>query len=241
MTDRQLSERRMDEVEVMTRAGESVGKAVGTGIRAARIQAVRAGQVSAEAAAQVAAKAEHKLAERGVTADSVRSVLAERADLLAGKAEEFEKSTRKSRKKLAKQRKQFAKKTAATRADLLSRAEEVRKEVNKTAQLTRKQAKGRAKEIRKAAKKARKDFAGSVEPQQRRRWPWVLGLLVAGVVAGYVALTRRPEEIHLHDEDAPTTPATADVVVVAEDEAVEVVDVPETQAARNGQVTDRQI
>ena len=36
---------------------------------------------------------------------------------------------------------------------------------------------------------------------KRRRWPWVLGLLIAAAAAGYVAMTRRPQEVHLQDEE----------------------------------------
>ena len=172
----------MDEVDVMTRAGENVGKAVGTGLKAARQGVVRAGHA-----------AEVKLAERGITADQVRGALVERADTLMGKAEDWEKQTRRSRKRLAK-------KTAQTRAELMGRAEEVRKEVRKAAKGARKDAKSRAKEIRKAARNLGADAPKS------RKWPWVVGLLVAVAVAGYVALTRRPEEIHLQDEEQAPLP-----------------------------------
>jgi len=167
----------MDEVDVMTRAGENVGKAVGTGLKAARQGVVRAGHV-----------AEVKLAERGITTDQVRGVLVDRADQLMGKAEDWEKQTRKSRKRLAK-------KSAQTRAELMGKAEEVRKEVRKAAKHARKDAKARAKEIRKAAANL------GADAPKRRRWPWVLGLLVAAAVAGYVAMTRRPEEVHLQEEE----------------------------------------
>ncbi|WP_109630181.1 hypothetical protein [Lentzea atacamensis] len=167
----------MDEVDVMTRAGENVGKAVGTGLKAARQGVVRAGHA-----------AEVKFAERGITADQVRGALVERADQLMGKAEDWEKQTRRSRKRLAK-------KSAKTRADLMSKAEEVRKEVKKAAKHARKDAKVRAKEIRKAAAKI------GADAPKRRRWPWVMGLLIAAAVAGYIALTRRPEEVHLQDDE----------------------------------------
>ncbi|GLZ32673.1 hypothetical protein Lesp02_48610 [Lentzea sp. NBRC 105346] len=172
----------MDEVDVMTRAGESVGKAVGTGLKAARQGVVRAGHA-----------AEHKLAERGVTTDQIRGVLVDKADLLMGKAEEVEKQTRRARKRLAK-------KSHKARAELMNRADEVRKEVRKAAKSARKDAKIRAKEIRKAASSL------SGETPKRRRWPWLLALLVAAGVAGYVALTRRPEEIHLVDETPADEP-----------------------------------
>lgn len=167
----------MDEVDVMTRAGESVGKAVGTGLKAARQGVVRAGHA-----------AEVKLAERGITADQVRGTLVDRADTLMSKAEQWEKQTRRSRKRLAKQ-------GAKTRADLMGKAEVVRKEVKKAAKTARKDAKVRAKEIRKAAAQL------SGEAPKRRRWPWVLGLLIAAAAAGYVAMTRRPSDIYLQEDE----------------------------------------
>nr|BFE47231.1 hypothetical protein GCM10017745_06580 [Saccharothrix mutabilis subsp. capreolus] len=203
----------------MTRAGESVGKAVGTGIRAVRRGAVRAGHVGAETAATWAGRAEERLAERGVTADHIRGIVADRAGLLVEKAEEVEKSTRKTRKQLAK------------------KAKGVRKDLAKAAERARKEAKVRAKDVRKAAKQARKEMARAQRPAPRR-WPWVLGILVAGVVAGYVALTRRPQEVHLEEEEAvePTprsstsqgpTPPTATPSDAEE------------HATRNGRVSDR--
>ncbi|MFD4671972.1 hypothetical protein ACFWNN_19730 [Lentzea sp. NPDC058450] len=167
----------MDEVDVMTRAGENVGKAVGTGLKAARQGVVRAGHA-----------AEAKLADRGITTDQVRGALVERADALMGKAEDWEKQTRRSRKRLAK-------KSAKTRADLMGKAEVVRKEVKKAAKHARKDAKVRAKEIRKAAAQL------GADAPKRRRWPWVLGLLIAAAAAGYVALTRRPQEVHLQEDE----------------------------------------
>jgi hypothetical protein len=205
VTDRQLLERDMDEVDAMTRAGESVGKAV----RAVRRGAVRAGHVGADAAVQLAERAEGKLAERGVTKDYVRGVVADKAGVLVEKAEEYEKSTRRGRKQLAK------------------RAKGVRKDVVKAAERARKEAKVRAKDVRKAAKQARKEMAAARHPR-RRRWPWVLGVFAAAAVAGYVALTKRPQEVHLEEDDVDITSeptATAESV--------------RPHAARNGQVSDQ--
>jgi hypothetical protein len=235
MTGRQLVEHQMDEVDAMTRAGESVGKAagkaVGTGLRAARVGAVRAGHAGAEVAVQIANKAEHKLAERGLSADQIRELLAERADLLAGKAEEVQNSTRRTSKKLAKQRKRLAKTSEKAKAELLGKAEEVRKEVAKATKSARKDAKGRAKDARAAAKRARREFASTTPPRRRRRWPWLIALLAAAVSAGYVALTRRPQEIRLLEDEPPTTRNG-----VSDD----VSDPVDGQHARNGQVADRQ-
>ncbi|MBB4969272.1 hypothetical protein [Saccharothrix violaceirubra] len=167
----------MDEVEAMTRAGESVGKAV----RAVRRRAVQAGHAGADAAVHLAERGQGKLAERGVTADHLRGIVADKAGLLVEKAEAAEKSTRRTRRQLAK------------------KAKAVRKDLLRTAERARKDAKVRTKEIRKAAKQARKDYAKSRHPKGRR-WPWVVGILTAGVVAAYVALSRKPEEVLLEDD-----------------------------------------
>ncbi|MCE6997056.1 hypothetical protein LZG04_19930 [Saccharothrix sp. S26] len=199
----------MDEVDAMTRAGESVGKAV----RAVRRNAVRAGHVGADAAVQLAERAEGKLAERGVTRDYVRSVVADKAGVLVEKAQAYEKSTRRGRKQLAK------------------KAKGVRKDVARAAERARKEAKVRAKDVRKAAKQARKEMAAAKHPQ-RRRWPWVLGVFAAAAVAGYLALTKRPQEVHLQEEDVDVTSDTT-TTTGASAESVR------PHAARNGQVSDQ--
>ncbi|XVS64496.1 hypothetical protein ACQPYE_00070 [Actinosynnema sp. CA-299493] len=194
----------MDEVDAMTRAGESVGKAV----RAVRRNAVRAGHVGADAAVQLAERAEGKLAERGVTRDYVRGVVADKAGTLVEKAEAYEKSTRRGRKQLAK------------------RAKGVRKDVVKAAERARKEAKARAKQ-------ARKEMAASRHPKSRR-WPWVLGVFAAAAVAGYIALTKRPQEVHLEEDDVEITPeSTTTTTTNGTAEPIR------PQAARNGQVSDQ--
>jgi hypothetical protein len=207
VTDRQLLERDMDEVDAMTRAGESVGKAV----RTVRRNAVRAGHAGADAAVQLAGRAEGKLAERGVTKDYVRGVVADKAGALVEKAEAYEKSTRRGRKQLAK------------------RAKGVRKDVVKAAERARKEAKVRAKDMSKAAKQARKEMSASGRPKHRR-WPWVLGVFAAAAVAGYMALTKRPQEVRLEEDDVEITsePTTAGAT-----ESVR------PYAARNGQISDQ--
>ncbi|ONI82126.1 hypothetical protein ALI22I_38920 [Saccharothrix sp. ALI-22-I] len=191
----------MDEVDAMTRAGESVGKAV----RSVRRGAVRAGHVGADAAVQLAHNAEDRLAERGLTKDYVRGVVADKAGVLVEKAEEVEKSTRRGRKQLAK------------------RARGVRKDVLKAAERARKEAKVRAKQ-------ARRELTSAKQPQ-RRRWPWVLGVFAAAAVAGYIALTKRPQEVHLQEEDVEPTPESTGTAENTES--------LRPHAARNGQVSDQ--
>jgi hypothetical protein len=207
VTDRQLLERDMDEVDAMTRAGESVGKAV----RTVRRGAVRAGHAGADAAVQLAERAEGKLAERGVTRDHILDVVADKAGVLVEKAEEVEKSTRRGRKQLAK------------------RARGVRKDVVRAAERARRETRSRAKDVHKAAKRARKDLATAKHPK-RRRWPWVLGVFAAAAVAGYIALTKRPQEVRLEEDVEPTTEASG---TAGSGESVR------PHAARNGQVSDQ--
>jgi type II secretory pathway pseudopilin PulG len=82
----------MDEVKAMTHAGETVGRAVGTGLRTLRRGAVQAGQAGAEAAAQAAVAMEHKLADSGQEA-----------------VKELVKTTRKARRQLARNAQRTAK------------------------------------------------------------------------------------------------------------------------------------
>lgn len=200
----------MDEVDAMTRAGERAGESVGKAVRAVRRGAVRAGHAGAGAAVQLAERAEVKLAERGVTRDYVRGVVADKAGALVERAEEVEKSTRRSRKQLAK------------------RAKGVRKDIAKATARARKEAKVRAKDVRKAAKQARRELAAAKAPK-RRRWPWVLGVFAAAAVAGYLALTKRPQEVHLEEEVVePTTDGAGSTTA----------EPARPHSARNGQVTD---
>jgi hypothetical protein len=82
----------MDEVKAMTHAGETVGRAVGTGLRTLRRGAVQVGQAGAEATAHAAAAVEHKLADSGQEA-----------------AKELVRTTRKARRQLARNAQRTAK------------------------------------------------------------------------------------------------------------------------------------
>ncbi len=85
----------MDEVKAMTHAGETVGRAVGSGLRTLRRGAVQVGQAGAEAAAQAAAAMEHKLAEG--------------ADGGQQAAKELVDTTRRARRQLARNARRAAK------------------------------------------------------------------------------------------------------------------------------------
>jgi hypothetical protein len=180
----------MDDVKAMTRAGETVGKAVGSGWLAVRRSAKRAGQAGADATTKAAHVADRKLTERGVAPQQLAEALAEGAEVAR---QEVMKSTRRARKKLARTAKH-------TRKELAKAAKQARKEAKKSKPAqTLKQARKDAKE-RKASLKADlaklkseiKEQAAAMKladaPKKRRRWPKVLLLTV--VVAGIAAVAR---------------------------------------------------
>ena len=146
----------MDEVKAMARAGESVGKAVGTGIRSARIGARRAGRAGVAMSKHAAARAEYELANRGIDTDELQERIARKA-------------------------------TGMSRKDLAKRSRKARKQLAKNTEA------------------ARKELAAKIapEPKRRRKWPWVL-LVLAGIAAAGIALSRRPEEMPIAEaEDYP--------------------------------------
>lgn len=113
----------MNEVDAMARAGEGMGKAVGTGLRTARTGATRASKVGLEVSRQAAALAEQELAQRGISTDDLQERLAQRATGMSRK--ELSKRGKKARKqwekKAAKSRKQLAKNTETARKDLATK------------------------------------------------------------------------------------------------------------------------
>ena len=102
----------MDEVNAMAKAGETVGKAVGTGIKQARHGAKLASEQGIVLSKQAAARAEQELADRGYSTEELQELIAQRA-------------TGKSRKELAKQakarRKEWEKRTTESRKRLAAR------------------------------------------------------------------------------------------------------------------------
>ena len=68
----------MDEVKAMARAGESMGRAVGTGIKSARCGAKRAGAMGVSLSKQAAARAEQELASRGISTEDLQERLAQK-------------------------------------------------------------------------------------------------------------------------------------------------------------------
>ena len=115
----------MDEVKTMARAGESVGKAVGTGIRTARHGATRARKVSKDVFEQAAALAEQELASHGISTEDLQERIAQKATGMSRKelAKAGKKARKRWEKKSAKSRRQLAKNTKAARKELAARIE----------------------------------------------------------------------------------------------------------------------
>jgi hypothetical protein len=101
----------MDEVNAMARAGEGVGKAVGTGVRSARHGATRAGKVGMEVSRQAVAIAEQELASRGVNTDDLQERIAQRVTGMSRRelAKRAKKTRKEWEKRAAESRKQLAK------------------------------------------------------------------------------------------------------------------------------------
>jgi hypothetical protein len=212
----------MDDVKAMTRAGETVGKAVGSGWLAVRRSAKRAGQASADATTKAAIAADRKLTERGVAPQQLATALAEGAEVAR---QEVVKTTRRARKKLARTAKH-------TRKELAKAAKQAKKDAKKSKSAKRvsksaKQAKKDAKELRASLKAeiARlktqaKDQAAAMKhagAPKKRRWPKVLllGVVAAGVT--YVVRSKAatpeptpvPEPRHRANESSPEGSASS--------------------------------
>ena len=113
----------MDEVKAMTKAGENMGRAVGTGVRSARQGAMRAGEACGTVTKQAAALAERELANRGVNTDELQEKLTQRATGMSRKqlAKRRKKARKQWDKRTAKSRKQWAENAAAARKELAAR------------------------------------------------------------------------------------------------------------------------
>jgi hypothetical protein len=205
----------MDEVKAMNRAGETVGKAVGSGWVAVRRGAKRAGQVSADATTKAAHAADRKLTERGVAPQQLAVALAEGAEVAR---QEVAKTTRRARKKLARKAKH-------TRKELAKAAKQARKDAKKSKPAQRavksaKQARKDAKELRASLKtelarlrteaKEQAVALKLAEAPKKRRWPKVLLLAVVAGGVAYVVRSKAtsaesapvPEPRHRADEPA---------------------------------------
>lgn len=207
----------MDEMKAMTRAGETVGKAVSSGWVAARRGAKRAGQASADATSRAAHTADRKLTERGVAPRQLADALVEGAEVAR---QEVAKTTRRARRKLAKTAKH-------TRKDLAKAAKQARKDAAKSkavksARKTAKQAKADAAKLKASVRaeavklktRAREEAAAlaAQSPKRKRRWPKLMLLaIIAGGVA-YVVRSKAAQEESLPAPRPaePVTPEKAD-------------------------------
>jgi hypothetical protein len=195
----------MDDVKAMTRAGETVGKAVSSGLIAARRGAKRAGQAGVDATSRAAHTAETKLTERGVAPRQLAEALVESAEVAR---QEVAKTTRRARRKLAKTAKH-------TRKDLAKAAKQARKDAGKSkaakrARKSAKQAKADAAKLKASVKaeagrlkaRAREEAAALAgqAPKRKRRWPKLLLLMI---VAGGVAFVVRSKVAQQQTEAVP--------------------------------------
>jgi hypothetical protein len=90
----------MDEIEAMARAGETVGEAVGKGLRAVRIGAARATHAGAEASSRLAHRTEQRLTEQGFGNLDAQELLPKQR--VVAKTKKARKALRRKRKELAK-------------------------------------------------------------------------------------------------------------------------------------------
>ncbi|MFI9380893.1 hypothetical protein [Kutzneria sp. NPDC052558] len=99
---------------------------------------------------------------------------------------------------------------APTRKAARKAAKQARRDLRRTAGKARAETVRNANKIRKQARKVAEDLADSIDPRpKRRRWPWLVGLLVAGgATAAVVVLSRRPREVRLQDvrDEASSVP-----------------------------------
>ncbi len=173
----------MDDVKAMTRAGETVGKAVGSGWLSVRRNAKRAGQAGTEATVRAAHAADRKLTERGVAPQQLTVALAEGAEIAR---QEVVKTTRRARKKLARTAKH-------TRKELAKAAKQARKDAKKSKPAKRavksaKQVKADAKKLKAKAREEAVAMKLGDAPKRKRRWPKVM--LVAVIAAGVAYVVR---------------------------------------------------
>ncbi|OLF06299.1 hypothetical protein BLA60_32150 [Actinophytocola xinjiangensis] len=180
----------------MSRAGDTVGKAVGSGWLAVRRGARRAGQASAEATIRAAQAADQKLTERGVAPQQLGAALAESAGLAR---QEVARTTRRTRKRLARTAKH-------TRKELAKAAEQARRDAKRSKPVTKatKTAKRTRAEAAKLAARTKREAKAMKAEQvrdKRRRWPKVFLLIVVASGVAYVVRGRTRSQ-----EPAPVPP-----------------------------------
>jgi hypothetical protein len=92
----------MDEVDAMTHAGETVGEAMGKGLRAVRVGATKATHAGAEASSRLARLAEHQLAEAALGGVAAQEQQTKRRGGKRVSAKRARKAMRRKRRDLAK-------------------------------------------------------------------------------------------------------------------------------------------
>lgn len=178
----------IDEVKAMTRAADSVGESVRTGLQGLREQAVETGKAGAEVAAKAAQAAERLIVESAVDARREARKQGRRA------GRKLAETTGQTRKELARASRQARREAAVRLAELRKPGRKARK----AAVLAAKAAGGSKRTAKRDFKQARKDFKVAVTEakaaakgrRKRRRWPWLLGIVI---VAGGVAYVLRPK------------------------------------------------
>ena len=113
----------MDEVNAMARAGEEMGKAVGTGVRSARHGATRAGRVGMEVSRQAVAIAEQELNSRGIDTEDLQERITQRVTGMSRRqlSKRAKKTRKEWEKRAAESRKQWAKNSEVARKELANR------------------------------------------------------------------------------------------------------------------------
>ncbi|MBC6449234.1 hypothetical protein [Actinokineospora xionganensis] len=174
----------------MTRAGETVGKAVGTGWRAARQGAARAGE-----AAQTA---EQKLAAKGVAPKQMAEVIAETAHVAR---DEMAAQTRRARKQLAKAAKR-ASQSLEIPEQVSVPVKQLKKDLKPQVKAYKSELRDQIKAAKSAAKQAAKDPSN-----KRRKWPLFLLLAAAGGAAAVVMRGRSEQAPAAHTPKPEPVPA----------------------------------
>jgi hypothetical protein len=199
--DDEAESKTIGEVKAMTRAADSMSESVRSGALGLRALVVEAGKAGAEATAQIADIADRKFSEG---------------------ADEFAKTSRRTRKNFAKKtklsRQELKKSSAAARKEALTRAQELRapgRKAKRAAILAAKSAGDSRRRGKKNFKAAKEDFRAAMtevksavkgERRRRRRWPWLIGLGVVAAGAAYASrLLQAPKAEALPPQGTPVS------------------------------------